>query len=245
MKKLILIVLLLLLAISKENNSFSQFFLTFGPTVGVNLPIGDYAGETVDFYNGVKYGMKPGVNFGANGILRTPAINFKGIMSYSLFYNSGNAQYNVGSVEINQRIFTFGLGPQYSYSFPQKKVRIYAEALFAYSIFSGNTKFKDAPFIADGTYDLNSATRLGAQFGIGTEIKLEGFRLDFNLSYAMLNLSGKKFAAYETGRENAYINLNDDTDPSYSPTDTSHPIKSSRTISMIKFNVSVLYDIDF
>ncbi|MCX7832714.1 MAG: hypothetical protein N2490_00675 [Ignavibacteria bacterium] len=228
----------------KPVESLSQVFLTFGPSIGISVPVGDYAGETVDFYNGIKYGLKPGVNFGATGVIRTTVINLKGVLSYSLLQNSGNAQYNVGSVDVKQNVFTFAIGPQYSYSLPQKKVRMYAEALIAYSIFSGITKFTDAPHIQNGTYDMNSTSRFGAQFGIGTEVKLELFRLDFNLTYGILNFS-KKFIPYDTGRENAYINLNDDGDPSYSSTDVSHPIRTYRMISLLKFNVSVVYDIDF
>ncbi len=242
MKKLLLIFVFVFFIISFKT-SFSQVFLTFGPSLGISMPIGDYAGETIDFYNGVKYGLKPGVNFGATGLLRTPVINLKGGFFYSLFQNSGNV--SGGSVDIKQNVFTLVVGPQYGYNFPRSKVRIYVEALLAYSLFSGNSKFTDVLNITNGTYDLNSTGRIGTQFGFGTEVKLEGFRLDFNLNYGILNLTGKKFVTYESGRENAYINLNDEADPNYSPNDASHPIKSSRTISIIKFNVSVLYDIDF
>ncbi len=225
---------------------FSQFFLTFGPTAGVSVPIGDYSGETIDFYNGVKYGLKPGVNFGAMGVIRTQYINLKGGLTYSLFWNSGNAEYNRGSVELKQNVLTFCIGPQYGQSIPNSKARIYVDALLLYSIFAGSSKFVDAPYVTDGKYDLNTTGRIGTQFGLGTEVKLETFRLDFNISFGILNLTGKEFTNYQTeSRENAYINLNDNEDPFYSPTNALHPIKSSRTISLIKFNISALYDINF
>ena len=61
MKKLLVVILF---SAAMAGSLFSQVSFSAGPTIGVTIPSGDYSGTTIDYYNGVKYGLGTGINFG-------------------------------------------------------------------------------------------------------------------------------------------------------------------------------------
>lgn len=243
MRKFIYLFILLVVISLFPVNSYSQF-LYFGPSIGVTLPTGDYVGSTMEYYSGENFGMKLGANFGAEARLVTPYVNVKGFYKYNLFKNNGNADLSGGNIEIKQYISEFGIGPEYMINIPKSTVKPHVDVMFLYSVFSGSVDFRGLTTIADGIYDMNTASRTGIGLGAGAEVKLKNFYIDFSLRYNFMNLLKKSFSGGEE-RLASYTSLNDESDPLYNGTDINHPIGSNRTISLFQFNVSVIYGIEF
>jgi len=245
MRKVIYLLILSLLVIYAPEKVYSQF-LYFGPSLGVSLPANDYVGSTKGYYNGDSYGLKFGVNFGAEARIVTPFVNIKGFYRYNLFKNTGDALLDVGRIQIKQYISEFGIGPEFMLTIPKVPVKPHVEAMFIYSVFSGSTDFRAVPYVPDGFYDMVSESRMGIGLGAGAEIKLKklNFSIDVNVRYNYLNFLENSFSGGED-RLSSYIYLNDKTDPMYNGTDINHPVGSDRAISLFQFNVSIIYGVNF
>lgn len=245
MRIVIYLFILTLIIASFSQKVYSQF-LYFGPSIGATLPTADYAGSTRGYYMGGSYGLKFGVNFGAEARIITPFVNIKGFYRYNLFKNTGEAELGVGRIQIKQYISEFGIGPEYMIQIPRVPVKPHIEAVFIYSVFSGSTDFRAVPYVQDGFYDMVSTSRMGIGLGAGAEIKLKklNFSIDVNVRYNYLNFLENSFSGGEE-RISSYIHLNDKADPLYNKTDVNHPVGSDRAISIIQFNVSVIYGVNF
>jgi hypothetical protein len=235
--------LILIIILSFSNNAGSQF-LYFGPSLGITLPTGDFAGNSMDYYAGQKYGLKFGPNFGAVARVVTPVVNVKGYYRYSLLKGKGNALPDAGTIETKKYISEFAIGPEFMLSFLRDRVRPHVDVLFIYSYFSGSTEIQDISDDQNGFYNMVSTSRTGFGAGVGAEVKLKKFYIDFTLRYSILNFLRK---SYEGGdyRIYAYNSLNDGTDPLYNSTDLNHPVGSDRAISLLQFNISIIYGINF
>lgn len=241
-------IVIYLFVLTLINSSFSEKvysqFLYFGPSLGVTLPTADYAGSTRGYYSGDSYGLKFGVNFGAEARIVSPFINIKGFYRYNLFKNTGEADIGVGRIQIKQYISEFGIGPEFMLKIPGIPVKPHVDAMFIYSVFSGSVDFRGVPFVPDGFYDMVSATRTGIGIGAGAEVKLKNFNIDVNVRYNFLNLLENSYNGGEY-RLSSYIFLNDKSDPLYNREDINHPIDSDRKISLIQFNISIIYGVNF
>lgn len=235
--------ILTFIIISLSDIANSQF-LYFGPSIGISIPTGDLAGNTQDYYAGQKFGLKFGPNFGAVARVVTPVANVKGYFRYTLLKGSGNALPDEGTIVTKKYISEFAIGPELMLSLLRDRVRPHIDFLFIYSVISGSSEFKGLSDDMDGFYNMITASRTGFGAGAGAEVKLKKFYIDFTLRYSVLNFLRKSFEG-GANRKDSYNSLNDGTDPLFDGIDVNHPVGSDRPISLIQFNVSVIYGINF
>jgi opacity protein-like surface antigen len=237
---LVTVLAFLTLLLSNYSNAQSLLSLQIGPTAGVTVPTGDYSGTVNDFYNGTKYGMSTGANFGALAKINTPIISGKAFVAYTMLSSSDNLTVG-GSMETKHHIVTFGIGPEYKLGLPMIPFRPYFDAMLLVSSVSGSLTTKSIPQLPSNTYDFDTETRTGLSVGVGSEFTLSPqFNLDINVRYNIFNMIGKKFNQGQYQKIDSYNSLNDDADP-LSAVSTDHPVKSSRNMSAIQISVSVLF----
>lgn len=109
--------------------------------------------------------------------------------------------------------------------------------------FNGEVSFKGVSKAPSGTYDIKSATRIGAGGAAGIIFKLNPvMKIDLSLHYQLLNLFGKEFSSVLTSHErlDSYTSLNDDKDPLYYDTSDSHIIADKRSINNLRFKVGLM-----
>jgi opacity protein-like surface antigen len=225
--------------------SFSQVKLSLGPSVGLTLPTGDYSGTTIDYYNGAKYGLSSGFNFGVIFKIGLPVLSIRTGINYSALSNSGNSEPDKPNsfVEIKHSMFMIFAGPEFHFKIPSSPVLPYAGADLLFTSISGETQFQGVSRVETGTYDMNSASRLGVGIGAGIEYSFgKKYALDLGFRYNFINLIGKKFEELPSDkREDSYVNLNDEQDPNYAVDPDKHPISNSRSISTFQVNLAFLF----
>ena len=224
----------------------AQITFQAGVGAGYSVPMGDYGGTTIDFYNGTKYGMKSGTNFHGKARVGFLFINAFGEIGYSTFSGSGESEPGKGSIDISNKIFSIKLGPEYAISIPLSPITPYFQGFVALNTFSGSVDFKAIPGdgVPTGTYDIASATRIGIGGGAGVMFSLGGIKLDVNVQYHLLNVAPKEFKTGDLAvkkRSDSYLNLNDDKDPRYIAGDNDYFISDSRGISALEFKLSVMF----
>ncbi len=240
MRKLILFSIII--ALVSGNNTSSQIKFSIGPTIGYTGPMGDFGGTTIDYYNGTKYGLNGGVNFGAQAKLKLLILNIKGSAAYTSLSNSGNSEPGQGSVETNMKLLTFGLGTEFHLPIPLVPVNPYIGLELLFTNFNGETVFNGVARVPSGTYSMTSTSRTGLGVGAGVEISFgKKSSLDIGVKYNMYNLIGRSFSGGDN-RIDTYTSLNDAADPLYSTDHDKHPVSSSRLISAFQFNLSYLFD---
>lgn len=247
MKPLKLALILVTFLVVQSINA--QVGFSVGPLVGMNAPSGDYGGTTIDYYNGVKYGLGTGINFGVLFKAKLPVLRIRAAITYSSLSNSGNSETDKPNsfVEVKQNLFMVSAGPEFGFKIPASTILPYAGLDILFTSIGGETKFQGVARVNSGntaTYSLNSASRLGIGLGAGAEIKFgKKYALDLGIRYNLVNLLGKKFEELPSDkREDSYVNLNDDQDPNYSVDPNDHPISNSRSISLLQVNLSFLFD---
>jgi len=228
------------------NLLFSQVKLSAGPSIGLTAPSSDYSGTTIDYYNGVNYGLSSGVNFGAILKIKLAVIRIRAGLNYASLKNSGNSEPDKPNsfVETKQSMFTVFAGPEFSFSIPASPIVPYAGIDLLLTSFSGETSFQGVSRVPSGTYSMSGSTRFGLGLGAGIEFHFANkYAVDLGIRYNLNNLFGKKFEELPSDeRIDSYVNLNDEQDPNYSVNPDKHPIRSSRSISVIQINVAFLFD---
>ncbi|HRE39967.1 MAG TPA: outer membrane beta-barrel protein [Ignavibacteria bacterium] len=237
-----IIIFILVLTLKSQSNAQNLYI---GPTVGITAPTGDYSGTTMEYYSGTKYGLSTGFNIGALLKSNIGPFILRGSANYSFLNNSGSAEPNDGFIEHKSNIFTLSAGPEFVLTSVPTSIKPYLGADILLSFISGRSTFSSVDFVPDGTFDMQSAARLGLGFGAGFEYSLgAGNILDISIRYNLVNLIGKEFndvTPSENRRLDSYLSLNDDRDP-VNPNDINrHPIGSSRSISTFQFNISYLF----
>ena len=226
---------------------FSQISLKLGPMLGLTSPTVDYSGDVKDFYNGTKYGLRSGMNYGAIGKVVIGPLNGRLSVSFASLDNSGSSD-PVSSpnatLEIKHSLFMFTLGTEFSFGIPYSPVKPYAGIDLLISSISGTFNFKGTPEVLSGEKSIKSASRTGLGFAIGSEIAFgRSFTMDISLRYNLINLFGKEYEGLSTSndRADAYAFLNDGADPNYSVTNSKHPIGNDRTIATIQLQLGILF----
>jgi hypothetical protein len=234
---------------------YSQVTLQVGAGGGYISPTGDYAGSTVDFYNGTKYGMSSGYNF--NGKVRVGLLGFDlfGMIEYSSISGDGQSDPDNKNSQIKntQNIFSIKAGPEFKIEFPLSPIGIYFDGFLSVNTFSGTVSFQGVSGVASGDYDLGTTTRVGAGGGGGVLLDfIPVVTLDFGIHYNWYNLFGKQYTAYvntnpganyNTPRLNAYTSLNDDADPLYQSGSDDNIIGESRSINAWEFTLTAMIGI--
>lgn len=227
-----------------SSNSYSQLHISLGPALGYTIPQSDFGGNPSDYYNGTKYGLTGGIDFGAIGRLGLGPLNFNLSLMYTPLSNNGSVP-DPGSgstVDIKMHIFTVGVGTQYGFGVPLAPVKPYIGLDLLFSTFGGSFQFHGTQKVNSNLNDMNSATRVGLGIAAGVNLKLLTTSVDISLRYNMLNLFSKRYEGSPSGtRLDSYFFLNDDKDPNYSATDDKHPIGSSRTIATLQLQLGVMF----
>jgi hypothetical protein len=246
MKNIALLSSALILFISSV--MYSQITLQVGAGGGYLAPTGDYAGSTVDFYNGTKYGMSSGYNF--NGKVRVGLLGFDlfGMIEYSSISGDGQSDPDNknSQIESTQKIFSIKAGPEFNIEFPLSPVGIYFDGFLSVNTFSGTVSFQGVSGVASGDYDLGTTTRVGAGGGGGVLLDfIPVVTLDLGVHYNWYNLTGKQYNSINTNlqRIDAYTSLNDDADPLYSESSSVHIIGESRSINAWEFTLTAMIGI--
>jgi hypothetical protein len=226
-------------------NTQAQVTLQVGGGAGVAIPVSDYAGTTIDYYNGTKYGLASGLNVHAKARVGVLDFRLTGEINYSTFSNDGEAQPGQGAVEISQKVLAFKVGPEFYIGLPAVPVTPYIGANVALNRFSGEAKFQGISKLPSATYDLKSATRIGVGFTGGVILKFGVLTsLDLGVSYDLLNTSGKAWEddnPTQDQRIDSYLTLNDDKDPLYKAGDDKHFIGNARTINALEIKATIMF----
>jgi opacity protein-like surface antigen len=230
------------------SSSYSQISLKVGPMLGLTNPTSDYSGETTDFYNGTKYGMKSGFHYGVLGKVVFGPIGGRVSIGYVSMSNSGNADpTNPNStVDVSNNMFMLTLGTEFGITIPFTPVRPYAGLDLLITTISGDVQFKSTSGVPSDSREITSGTRTGLGLALGTEIGFgKTFILDISLRYNLVNLSGKSYdgATNSNNRLDAYSFINDDADPNFGGANSNHPVGESRNIQTIQINVGLLFSL--
>lgn len=234
--------LLAILIFSSEINA--QISFQVGGGLGYTIPSADYSGTTIDFYNGTKYGLESGINFHAKARLNLLLISAFGEIGYSSLSGNGESEPGQGSVDISHKIVSIKLGPEFHLGVPMTPLTAYLQVFGAYNTISGTVEFQGVSNVPSGSYDLASASRIGAGAGVGVIYSFSGFDLDFNIQYHLVNLGGKEYKIENiTSHERLdnYTSLNDGKDPLYNINSTGHFIKNDRALDTVELKLSILF----
>jgi len=238
-------VALVVLLASTMTPSSSQVTMKLGGGVGVTIPTSDFAGSTLEYYNGSRYALSSGLNLHAKAKIGLAGWNVAGEIHYSSLRNTGYTEPGQGKMDISQEMLSVKVGPEFRISLPALPVTSYVGANVALNRFNGETNFQGVAKVPSGTYSVKGATRFGAGISAGTEVSLGPFMsFDFNVSYNLMNLFSKGWEDVNPGvdqRVDSYLALNDDQDPKSAAGDDKHFISGQRNISTIQFTVSVLF----
>lgn len=225
--------------------SSSQVNMKLGGGIGVMSPASDFSGSTLEYYNGSRYGLSSGLNIHGKAKIGLSGLNLAGEIDYSSLSNTGNSEPGQGRVDISQKILSLKVGPEFRLGVPALPVTPYIGAHLAFNRFSGETTFQGVAKVPSATYSVKDATRFGVGFSAGTEVSVGPFlSLDFNISYNLMNVSGKEWDDVNPGinqRIDSYLSLNDGRDPQYAAGDDKHFISNERSIHSILFTASILF----
>ena len=239
--------LTVLLALMFVAPSFAhaQVTLKVGGGLGVMIPADDFGGSTLDYYDGSRYGLGNGIAVQGKAKIGLVGFNLTGEVAYASLSNSGFSEPGQGSVDISQKIFSLKIGPEIRFGLPAMPVVPYIGANLALNNFSGETTFQGVAKVPSAVYTMQSASRLGVGFAAGMEVNVAPLvSLDFNLSYNLMNLSGKAWEDVNPGtdqRLDSYLSLNDSADPQYAAGSDKHFNSNDRSIQSILLTVSVLF----
>jgi opacity protein-like surface antigen len=244
MKKSIMLFTAILLFAS--SNLYSQVSFQIGGGLGYILPVGDYGGTTLDFYNGTKYGMSSGFNYHAKARVGLLGLNLFGIIEYSTVSGEGESEPGQGEVENSHGIFSLKAGPEFNFSVPLSPIGFYLDGFVSVNTFSGTVKFQGVSQVPSGENDLESATRFGVGAGGGVLLDiLPVVTLDFGVHFNLYNVFGQEYTSVSTSHErlDAYTSLNDDKDPLYEVGDDDHIIGNARAINAWQFTLTAMIGI--
>ncbi len=223
----------------------AQVSLEVGGGAGIAIPVSDYAGSTIDYYNGAKYGLSTGFNVHGKARVGVLGLQLTGEVNYSSFSNSGDAEPGQGSVDISQKVLAFRVGPEFHIWLPAMPVTPYIGANVALNRFSGQVKFQGVSKVSSGTYDLESATRIGYGFSGGVIVTLGALMsLDLGVSYNYMNASSKTWEDVNPTvdqRLDSYLALNDTKDPLFRPGDDKHFIGTVRRANSVEVKATIMF----
>jgi opacity protein-like surface antigen len=245
MKKVILKSSVIILLLTTA--AYSQITIQIGGGLGATAPTGNYAGTTIDFYNGTHYGLGTGFNIHAKARVGLLGFNLFGMIDYStLSSGEGEGEPGKGKVENSHNIFSLKAGPEFNISIPLFPLGFYLDGFISVNTISGTVKFQGLTKIPSSEYDIESATRFGVGAGGGVLLDiLPVVTLDFGIHYNTYNLFGKQYTTNVTSHErlDAYTSLNDEKDPLFQPEDDDHIIGDSRSMNAWQFTLTALIGI--
>ncbi len=227
--------------------SIAQTNIKLGGGAGIMFPVSDFSGSTLDYYNGSSYGLSSGFNINGKAKIILPGFNLAAEIDYSSLSNTGNSEPGQGKVDISQKILSLKVGPELRINLPEFPVTPYIGINLALNSFSGETTFQGVSKVSSASYSVNGETRFGGGFTLGTEVSISSsLSLDFNISYNLMNVSGKNWTDVNPGinqRIDSYLSLNDERDPLYTSSDDKHFVSNARNIQSVLFTVTLLFSL--
>lgn len=227
-----------------HNSGSAQIRLALGPVLGLTSPTVDYTGETTDFYNGTKYGVRSAINYGIEGKLSLGPLNARLAFTYASLSNTGKGDPNSpgSTLEISHTLSVISIGTELGFGVPLVPVRPYIGLDLLFSSIGGTINFQGTPGVTSDSRSIGSESRTGLGLALGTEVGIGKFELDLSLRYNMYNLFGKSYKVVNnSNRTDVYTSLNDDSDPNFVSGSNSHFVGSSRTIAAVQFQVGILF----
>jgi opacity protein-like surface antigen len=205
--------------------------------------MGNYAGETTEYYAGTNYGLSTGYALQAKARVGLAGFTLAGGIDYANMSNSGTAEGSQGKVEVSQSIVTFKVGPEFTIGIPAAPVTPYFGANVAWHTITGTTTFTGVSRVPSGSFDVESASRLGFGINGGVTIKIgAGLNLDLGAEYAFINPLTKEWKApASVNRADSYKWLNDAKDPVYAAGNTEHFVANDRSISTLSFMATLMF----
>ena len=224
--------------------SSGQVKFQVGAGGGVLLPMGDYAGETTEYYAGTKYGLSTGYTLQGKARVGIAGFTLVGGVNYSHLSNSGEGVVGRGSVDVSQSILTFKVGPEFTIPIPAAPVTPYLGGNVAFHSISGKTKFQGLTAVPSSEFDVEGATRIGFGLNAGVVISLGGLNLDLGAEYAFVNPISKEWKSpTNANRVDSYKSLNDEKDPLFNASSTDHFVGSTRSISTFAITATLMFGI--
>jgi len=222
----------------------SQVTLQLGVGAGLAIPTSDYAGSTIDYYNGMKYGFKSALTYHAKARFGVLGLRIAAEADYASFSNSGEAEQGRGSVDNKHNVLSLKLGPELMLGLPLMPITPYVGANVSLNHFSGEVTFQGMTSVPSSTQELASTSRIGFGFTGGVMFKLGSFTtLDVSGAYDMLNSSGKTWGDAQPSQDlriDSYTSLNDDKDPLYRAGDGKHFINKTRNINTLQIRATFM-----
>ncbi|HLG32306.1 MAG TPA: hypothetical protein VI362_04645 [Ignavibacteriaceae bacterium] len=243
MKSIILLLTTAILLFS--NNLYPQITLQVGGGLGMVVPSDNYAGSTIEFYNGTHYGLESGFNVHAKAKVGLLGINLFGIIDYSTLSGAGEGEPGRGEVENTHKIFSIKAGPEFNISIPALPLGLYLDAFISMNTFSGTVSFQGLTKVPSGEYEIETSTRFGAGAGGGVLIDiLPVVTLDLAVHYNAYNAFSKEYTTdvSSPGRLEVYTSLNDDKDPLYQTTED-NIVGESRAANAWQYTLTVMVGI--
>lgn len=225
--------------------ALSQTTLQAGVGGGVLLPMGDYGGQTTDYYAGTRYGLSTGYTVHAKARIGLPGFTLAGGVDYGHLSNSGEGESGRGTVDVTQSIFTIKIGPEISIPIPLSPVTPYVGVNVAWNSISGTTSFQGLTKVPSGSFDVETVSRVGVGINAGVVFKIgAALNLDLGAEYAFVNAGGKAWNVVDAkndARINSYKSLNDDKDPLYIAGNDNHFVSGSRSISTFQVTATIMF----
>ena len=165
-------------------------------------------------------------------------------MEYSIFKNKGNGETSQGEIELDRRIFSLRLGPEWFLDVADSFTP-YVSAGLILNNMGGDAGFKKISTVPDTAFIQQAGERLGLGISGGVLIPLyPEANLDISLNYNLLNPFNKVWVADSRERRvDSYGAINDSQDPLFSPADTRHFIQRPRSIQTLQFTITVIFQI--
>ena len=238
MKFLRLFSTLLLAGFLVASTGNAQVSFQVGVGGGYVIPGGDYKGTVAEYYAGTNYGLASG--FGLHGKARVGLVGFNltGEIAYMFLSNDGSPEGGNTSLEVDQRVLSIKVGPEFRLGLPAVPVTPYFGLNVALNSFSGSSKFQGTSSVPSSTIDMASASRIGAGATLGVMVS----SVDIAVHYNLHNLTGKTWEG-GANRVDTYAFLNDDKDPLYAAGDNNHVVSEARSIQSLVLTVSVMFGI--
>jgi hypothetical protein len=240
MKKIIILIFVSFLTFT---NSYSQLNITFGPFLGMTLPVNDYSGETTDYYAGTKYGLKSNVSFGLLTKLTFGPIKARASLTYSSLSNSGISEVSKpnSKTEIKNSLLIISIGPEYCFTIAGSPLKPCFGIDLLFSTISGSGSFQGTSNVSSDPYDIPSTSKTGLGLGFGVEFSFVKTTFDIGMRYNLVNLFGKSYSSTGNKREDAYKNINDAKDPLNATDPANHPVSADRSITTINLYLAILF----
>jgi opacity protein-like surface antigen len=225
--------------------SSAQIRIVLGPFAGLTAPAIDYSGATTDFYKGTGYGLSSGIHYGIMSKVALGPLNARLSVSYCSLENTGQADPNTSSstVDVKNSLFTLSIGTELGFGVPLVPVKPYIGIDLLFSTISGSAVFQNTPGVPNNQISIQSASRTGLGFALGTEFTLgKSFSLDASLRYNLLNLFSKNYNVVSgASRTDGYSYVNDAADPNYNSSSNAHFIGNNRTIATLQLQLGILF----